>query len=216
MKHRFTGWFLVPSLLVLLITCIISIAFPRELIHMEINRWHTPFLDQLFKLWTLLGDGWVVLILVLIPLTIKIRYSLVLFSGYIISGLSAQLIKRLFFGGAARPAKYFELYGIDYDLYLVPGVDLHTWYSFPSGHTATAFGVFCGLSLILRSGWGQLMAFIMAAGVAYSRMYLSQHFLMDVTAGAIVGLVGGYIGWWWINRYEKDWLNLSLPKLLIR
>jgi len=209
-------WFLFPSLVVLLFGTILSITVPRELIHMKINGWHTPFLDQLFKLWTLLGDGWVVLMIVLIPLGIKIRYSLVLFAGYTISGLAAQLIKRLFFSETARPVKYFEFNGIDYDLYLVPGVEMHGWHSFPSGHTATAFGVLFGLSLILQSRFGQFVAFILATGVGYSRMYLSQHFLMDVTAGAFVGLMGGYIGWWWIERYEKEWLNRSLPKLLIR
>ncbi len=209
-------WFLFPSLVVLLFATILCISVPRELIHMKINAWHTPLLDQLFKVWTLLGDGWAVLVVVLVPLAIKIRYSLVLFAGYAISGLAAQLVKRLYFSEAARPVKYFEINGIDYDLYLVPGMDMHSWHSFPSGHTATAFGVLFGLSLILRSRLGQLLAFVLATGVGFSRMYLSQHFLMDVTAGAFVGLVGGYIGWWWIEHYDKEWLNRSLPKLLIR
>ena len=216
MKRITARWFLVPSLVVVLFATILSITVPRELIHVEINGWHTPFLDQLFKLWTLMGDGWVILVVVLIALGIKIRYSLVLFAGYAISGLTAQLMKGLFFSGTARPVKYFKINEIDYDLYLVPGVALHSWHSFPSGHTATAFGVLFGLSLILRSRFGQFMAFVLATGVGYSRMYLSQHFLMDVTAGALTGLVGGYIGWWWIERYDKEWLNRSLPKLLIR
>ena len=216
MKIGKYNWFLLASILVLTIAFIISLLVPRHLILIRINSWHNPFLDTLFKAWTLLGDGLVVLVVVLVPLLFKIRYSLVLFAGYAIAGLSAQLLKRLFFNDSARPVNYFQLQGIEYDLYLVPGVKLHGWNSFPSGHTATAFGVFFGLSLILRSGWGQLMAFVVAIGVAYSRIYLSQHFLMDVTAGAVLGLMGGYTGWWWIGRYDRDWLNKPVQELQFR
>jgi membrane-associated phospholipid phosphatase len=209
-------WFLLPSVILLLAATIISVVIPRETIHMAINRYHTPFLDVLFRAWTFLGDGLGALVIVLITLMFKIRYAFILFAGYAISGITAQLIKRLFFSHAARPVKYFELQGVDFDLYLVPGVELHSWYSFPSGHSATAFALFFGLSLILKAKWAQLLALLLAAGVAYSRIYLSQHFLMDVVGGAVIGMVGGYLGWWGIKRYDRRWLRKSLPELLTK
>jgi len=181
---------------------------------MAMNSLHSQVLDHLFRWWTLLGDGWVILALILIMLMIRMRIFLVMFAGYAISGLSAQLLKRIFFSDFARPVKYFELHDIGYNLHLVAGVDVHSWSSFPSGHTATAFGVFLSLSLFLRSVTGQMMAFILAVGVGYSRIYLSQHFLMDVTGGMGLGLCGGYLGWWWLNRYNNDWLDRSLPQLI--
>lgn len=216
MKRREYNWFLVMSIMVLSFSAVISLIFPREIIHIRINTWHLPFLDTVFKIWTLLGDGLIILAVVLVPLFIKVRFSIILFTGYAISGLSAQLTKLLFFSHSARPVNYFHLHGIEYDLYRVPGVELHNWNSFPSGHTATAFGVFFGLSLILNSRWGQLLAFVAALGVAFSRLYLSQHFLMDVTAGAVLGLMGGYLGWWWIGHYDRNWLNKPIQELLVR
>lgn len=208
-------WFLYPSLAVLVAALGLMLLFPRAQIHMAFNSLHTPWLDTLFRMWTFLGDGVVALAIVLVPLMIRIRYSLVMFAGYAISGLSAQLIKRLFSGASARPLKFFELNYPDHELYLVPGVDLHTWFSFPSGHTATAFGVFFSLALLARNGAVQFAAFLVAVGVAYSRIYLSQHFLADVTGGAALGMAGGFLGWWWIGRYDRPWMNRSLPKLLM-
>ena len=216
MRKIMENWFMLSSLIMISLAIAFSFIIPREEIHMAINKMHTPFLDELFIMWTWLGDGTGALIIVCAALLIKIRYSLILFAGYSISGLSVQLLKRTLFSETARPVKYFELHGITYDHYLVPGVDLHSWYSFPSGHSATAFGVFFGLSLILRSRVLQLISFMLATGVGFSRIYLSQHFLMDVTAGACIGMVSGYLGWWWICRYERKWLNISLQNLLIK
>jgi len=208
-------WFLYPSVAVLTAALVLVLSLPRIQIHMAVNSIHTPWLDALFRMWTLLGDGVVALVIVLIPLFIRIGYSLVMFAGYAIPGLSAQLIKRLFFSTSARPVKFFELNLPDHELYVVPGVDLHTWFSFPSGHTATAFGVFFTLALLTRNGAIQFLAFVAALGVAYSRIYLSQHFLEDVTGGATLGIAGGFLGWWWIRRYDRPWMKTSITKLLM-
>lgn len=203
----------MPALILFSGSVLISVLFPREVIHIEMNNWHLPLLDYLFLWWTRLGEGWVLLGLAAVALLFRIRISLVMLAGYILSGLSAQLLKRLFFSQFARPVKYFELHDIDFNLYLVPGVDFHSWYSFPSGHTAAAFGTFFGLSLFLRSEVARLALFLLAAGVAFSRIYLSQHFLMDVAGGMFLGLAGGYLGWRWIGRYRKHWIDSSLPQL---
>jgi membrane-associated phospholipid phosphatase len=207
-------WFLFPCVFLLLAATVVSLAVPRETIHLAINRLHTPFLDLLFRAWTFMGNGLGALIIILITLLIRIRTTLILFAGYAISGLTTQLIKRLFSEEVPRPLKYFELQGTGHDLYLVPGVDLHSWYSFPSGHATTAFALFFGLSIILEAKWAQFLALVLAAGVAFSRVYLSQHFLTDVVAGAVIGITGGYLGWWWIRRYDREWLRKSLPDLL--
>jgi membrane-associated phospholipid phosphatase len=213
-KKLYTSWFLIPALVLFLAATIISLLVPRETIHLAINSLHSPFLDRLFRMWTLMGSGLGALVIILVTLMVRIRYTLMLSAGYAISGIASQLIKHLFFSHTPRPLKYFALRGLEPDLHLVPGVDLHSWYSFPSGHSATAFALFFGLSLILESRWAQLLALVLAAGVAYSRIYMSQHFLIDVVGGAVTGMAGGYLGWWWIGRYDREWLDKSLPKLI--
>lgn len=71
-------------------------------------------------------------------------------------------------------------------------------YSFPSAHTAqiTAWG--CGLGFILAQGRSRINRFIIwlalglsAAAVGYSRIYLQVHYVSDVLAGALVGIIWG-------------------------
>jgi membrane-associated phospholipid phosphatase len=59
--------------------------------------------------------------------------------------------------------------------------------SFPSGHTSAAFSLFICLALITPRKWAPLWV-VSAWAVAYSRIYLSQHFLEDVLLGSVIGL----------------------------
>ena len=73
MKRRRYNWFFIMSVIVLLFSAVVSLIFPREVIQITINRWHIPFLDTVFRYWTLLGNGLILLAIVLIPLFLKIR-----------------------------------------------------------------------------------------------------------------------------------------------
>ena len=64
-------------------------------------------------------------------------------------------------------------------------------FSFPSGHTITAFAVAVSLSLFFPSLWYGLL--FCAISVAASRILLGMHFLSDVVAGAFLGAGLGYV-----------------------
>ena len=67
-------------------------------------------------------------------------------------------------------------------------------FSFPSGHTITAFSVAAALSLFYPSlAIGLLFC---AASVAASRVLLGMHFLSDVVAGAAIGTGLAYAAVW--------------------
>jgi len=57
--------------------------------------------------------------------------------------------------------------------------------SFPSGHATTAFAGATILALLLRRAVPAL--FVLAAGIAFSRVYVGVHYPSDVLAGAVLG-----------------------------
>jgi membrane-associated phospholipid phosphatase len=67
--------------------------------------------------------------------------------------------------------------------------------SFPSGHTAQVFFLLGVLNNYLNPGiiFGTLLYFL-AILVAFSRVYIGQHYPRDVLAGAILGSVFGILG----------------------
>ena len=70
-------------------------------------------------------------------------------------------------------------------------------YSFPSGHTTSAFEVAIAVCLCLISDKKGKVAWIppvLALGTACSRIYLMVHYPSDVCAGALVGITAGVIG----------------------
>lgn len=60
-------------------------------------------------------------------------------------------------------------------------------YSFPSGHTSSVFSAMTSLSRAYPRWYVIAPAFVWAAGVGYSRMYLGVHYPSDVAAGAVLG-----------------------------
>jgi membrane-associated phospholipid phosphatase len=145
-------------------------------------------LDLFFPLVTHLGDGYMFLIVSILALFYGFRYSIIIgLIGGAVALLSASL-KYLF--GQPRPKVYFEevLYKPQLVSY-VPDVELHnSWTtSFPSGHTLAAFALYGFLAFCAPQQWQKIALFFLAFLVAASRLYLFQHFLADVVAGAVGG-----------------------------
>jgi undecaprenyl-diphosphatase len=59
--------------------------------------------------------------------------------------------------------------------------------SFPSGHAATSFAGAALLSRYLPGRWPVL--YLLAVGIAFSRVYIGVHYPADVVGGAILGLL---------------------------
>lgn len=208
--------FIIGYSLMLCVMCVLLMVFPKPEFHLMVNGWHTPFADILMRYSTYIGDGLLLGILVTGLSFVSMRYFFTGLTALALGGLSAQFFKRVVFAGVPRPIKYFEMNHPDVQLNLVDGVNMHMWFSFPSGHAAAAFAVFFALALMTRSAWLGLFFFLLAAVVAFSRVYLSQHFLVDVAAGSLLGVGMGWLVWLWIKRYRNDWLSKTLPQLMIR
>ena len=64
--------------------------------------------------------------------------------------------------------------------------------SFPSGHTAAAFAAVFALRASGSPLWKP--ALVLAAGIAFSRLYLYVHWPSDVLGGILVGAAAGWAG----------------------
>jgi undecaprenyl-diphosphatase len=151
----------------------------------KVHRWSAP---QWIRLWmicaTRCGDGW---------LWYGMAILVLLFGGperYMAVGasLSAASVGIVFFlwakraTGRRRPCS----------------IEPHCWstllppdqFSFPSGHTITAFAIMTPL-LHFYPGSAPALGFV-AFSIASSRVVLGMHFLSDVVAGAAAGSLLGY------------------------
>jgi membrane-associated phospholipid phosphatase len=69
---------------------------------------------------------------------------------------------------------------------IVIGKKPGTW-SFPSGHSASAFGGAWLLNHVFPKFWG--LRYVIASLVAFSRIYLGDHYPGDVSSGSLLGLL---------------------------
>ena len=204
---RFQKFLLLATSGVLLSVLFAAMLIPKGNDVLWINGNHNEFSDRFFTLITYGGDGKIFIPLVLILLFVRFSYSLIAISAWIGHGLLCSVLKRLVFPTMLRPSGT-----IDNDLlYFVPGVDVHANYSFPSGHTATAFCFAIVIALLARKKFAFFILIAFALIVAYSRVYLLQHFLIDVVGGAFIGTLVAFGTWYLFETFGKaEWLSRRL------
>jgi undecaprenyl-diphosphatase len=151
----------------------------------RVNRWRPPsWLRWWFIAATRAGDGWLWIVCGMLLLC---RFDRMEQIAFLAAAAAASLgilvfwsVKKLV--GRSRPCSF----------------EPNCWFSiappdrfsFPSGHTITAFAVTVPIGLSFPSTVGPLL--FLACNVALSRIILGMHFLSDVVAGALIGTTLGY------------------------
>lgn len=176
-----------------------------------LNGLHHPTLDALMKTVTWWGEGFFLIPLLLAAPFVSGRATVLVAASWVGHGLVCLLVKRLLFPGMARPLAVLD----PMLLHFTEGVKVHAHYSFPSGHTATAFCIATVVILLSRKAWVGTVITLLAVGVALSRIYLIQHFVVDVAAGAVIGATVPIIVWLLLARHPRAWMDrrLRAPKL---
>jgi len=181
----------IGSFLFIITSIFVLIFLSKENGFFLLNPYHTNFLTNIFIRFTYLGDGFFCVVIGLLLFVFKKRFlSLMVLSSYAISGIIAQVLK--YFIIEARPAVFLKDSSYQY---FINDVTLHNYHAFPSGHAASAFAMAAVLSFAVKNKKYSMLFLAGAILVGYSRIYLAQHFIDDVLAGAIIGLLSAIICW---------------------
>lgn len=226
-----TYTYLCSYLIILIVIVTLLIIYPKAELHMLMNSFHNSVLDEFFRYYSTLAE-WPFYAIALLPILIR-KWLWTAF--YALCEISCAIIVQVIkaFINAPRPSSFFsQIEGIE--LPVVENVNLHSSYSFPSGHTSTffVFFTFCALLLIhhkkkakkarmakemsqettqqntqandsastktagssfclQQSFWLHPILVVMtllALLGGFSRVYLSQHFMLDICVGSIIGV----------------------------
>ena len=160
--------------------------------------------DYFFQYFTHAGDGifWVPLALYFI--FYKRKLLPLILSAIVLSTLLVQTGKKIIYPNEARPTAAIES-TLQSPIHTVKGVNVHSNNSFPSGHTTTAFSLFLLGCLLLPYTYFWLIGFAAALLAGYSRVYLAQHFPLDVGAGMICAVITVYLSLQIQKLFNKKW-----------
>ncbi|MFA5692022.1 MAG: phosphatase PAP2 family protein [Acholeplasmataceae bacterium] len=174
-----------------------------------IQKIRTPFLDQVMKLLTELGDKFFFIgVALLFYWFINKRESFKLVFIFILSAIGIVGIKNI----AKRPRPFINNPEL--------GVGSPTsGYSFPSGHAQNSAVIATTISKSYKIKWLNILLIALIIIVPFTRLYLGQHYLTDVIAGLIIGYLVTLIGLFIVDKMKDKeniyGLLLTVPLVLI-
>ncbi len=192
-------WYLRIYTFFMVIGLLISNIIEKGDLVLLANSWYQPILNQFFKYLTHFGDGFIFVVAAVIFLFVRYSLAIHVVSIGILHGLFINSLKKGVFHKVPRPKAYF---GDDVVLQFVEGVKIHSYYSFPSGHTATIFALSFFLAIAINQKSWSVVLLGAAVLIAFSRVYLAQHFFVDIVYGSMVGIFSGVLSVWLL---EKLW-----------
>jgi len=177
------------GLLFLFSAGIISLlVFGKDFGSISIHAKHPFWINVFFINYTFMGNGLfaVCLASVFIFYFNRRKEGFALLYGFIISAIAIQLLKNI--GNFTYPTLFIEqgqylFSGEDASL-TAPGI-------YVSGHTVIAFALATVFVSVAKKSYWQLPLLFAALLLAYSRMYLAQHFLSDVLIAVLAGTLSG-------------------------
>lgn len=193
------------------------ILIPKENSLLFINRFHSSFLDFLFLKITWLGEGFLIFSALILIIFKRIKWLLIFAIGLTLHLLLIQINKLVFFTDVVRPLGYFISIGKEHLLYTIDGLKIHKTDSFPSGHTTGATFAATFIALAIKNKKLSWFMALLSLSVAFSRVYLVQHFVIDVYFGFLFGAVSAILGLIIVKyiQHKYLWMNHFILRLII-
>lgn len=196
-------------LVMLFVVAVFVFIYGKQNSFLVINGFNSPRSDYFFTYVTYLGDGIIWVPLFLYVLLYKRDFLIAVIASVIICTIITHFFKRIVFADELRPLR--ALPDLARAVPLMHDKDAYV-NSFPSGHTSTAFTLALLLALIINKNWAAIVFPIVAFFVGYSRVYLAQHFVTDVLAGIITGIISSYLSILVYLYFKKKKLERSVKR----
>lgn len=200
--------FLIPFVVWIIIGAFVLLKIEKGDLVLWFNENRTALGNFSFSLASSLAEWKFILLFLAILFYNKYGNAFIVVLSWAFTGILAQSLKRVF--DFPRPAGFFQ----DLSLNFINSDSIHYAHSFPSGHTTTAFAIFIAMALMTNKKHYQFIFFLLALSVAFSRVYLLQHFFVDVYFGSILGLLIGYFTFVYINSSNifgfQNWKNKKM------
>lgn len=205
--------FLFAYALIFCAACFVIAYTDKIQLHIYFNSLLHPWLNVFFKYATMLGDGVFVIAVCVLLFAFNMRRGLATLAAYGLSAGFTQAIKYAFFGDMDRPQLVFQQQHLPLNLVENLIEEQHIHNSFPSGHATAAFALFFCLSFLSEKIYFEIFFFLMALVVAFSRVYLSQHFFEDITAGSFIAICMSTLACWlfYYSKYAHRFDRLDKP-----
>lgn len=174
-------------------TALFDVVLPFDLSVFEwIQSIQNNFLTAIMTTITTLGDDGIIFIIMGLVLLCTKKYRKVGLT-VLIALLVMLVCNNLILKELIARARPFNLDAAEYDwwyeIYRYPNFNIHkpSSYSFPSGHTSSAFAAAVAVLWYNRKAGIPLTIF--AAIMGFTRIYVQVHYCTDVLAGALVGAI---------------------------
>ena len=205
-----------------MLTVIVAYAFSdKAAIHLFLNGFHTPWQDDVMRCYTVVGE-WIPYVVVVLLLFYKAGWGMFLLADVALSGVLAQAAKymadadrpyrwfanhypdvQLPFVEGVRLSKFYSFPSghttTFFCLFMVLALVLTSYAAHQRVSRSPVFAYSCGRPHCLKRHLRYINAliatlcFLLAALGAYSRIYLSQHFLEDIFGGVFIGVFSTFI-----------------------
>ncbi|AOW20947.1 phosphatase PAP2 family protein [Urechidicola croceus] len=184
----------ISTLLILSIGLYYSSIIPKGDLLIYLNSLNSTFLDFLFKYTTYFGDA-----ILYFPIVILFWFKnknaiLPLILLLVLQTAFVWFLKKIVFTNSLRPRAYLEEINLFEFMHKIEGIRINCYSSFPSGHTLTAFALaFFFIFVYKVDKWLQFIFALCAILAGISRVYLLQHYFIDVVIGGFLGIITAFL-----------------------
>ena len=179
-------------------------AFDYGILVQIADHWRGGLSDTVWAVISMLGNGgviWIVAAVILLFFRKTRRAGAAMLVALLIGLLVGNVLLKEW---VMRPRPFVT--HPDLTALLDPGDE----WSFPSAHTLSGFAAATALWFFHRKS--SIPAYLMAALIAFSRLYASVHYPTDILAGALLGILCGLLAGWLTDRAADKIHTIRLRK----